>query len=285
MIRPRFRFAEVLEHEIHVTEWGNRANPAIVLWHGLLRTGRDFDELAAALAERYFVICPDTIGRGLSSWSSDPMAEYTPDYYTGIATDLLDDYGIERAGWIGTSMGGLVGMRIASGPLADRLSWLVVNDVAPVVPDAALERIVAYGSRPPVFHSMSEAEAWFRAAYAPFGDNSDVFWNRIARTSVRRCSDGRLTTHYDPQIIAAMAPPMEAHEKSWQRWEAISMPTHVVYGDVSDLVSEDLAQEMAARGPRPGLTKVAGTGHAPTLTQPAMITKVKEIVEDLRYRG
>ena len=141
MIPPRFTLVPVMDHEIHVTEWGDPSYPALVMWHGLARTGRDFDELASALSDRYFVLCPDTIGRGLSSWASDPEAEYSVEFYAGIAADLLDHYGIQRTAWLGTSLGGMIGMRLASGPHADRLTCLILNDIGPEVPSEAVQRI------------------------------------------------------------------------------------------------------------------------------------------------
>ena len=119
MTSPRFSFVPVMDHELHVTEWGDPDGTPLIMWHGLARTGRDFDELAAALSDEYFVLCPDTIGRGLSSWSDNPEAEYSVEYYSGIAADLLDFYAIDRAAWIGTSMGALIGMRMAS-TISDR---------------------------------------------------------------------------------------------------------------------------------------------------------------------
>ncbi|PID36894.1 MAG: alpha/beta hydrolase [Rhodobacterales bacterium] len=285
MTQPNFRFAHVLDHEVHVTEWGDPANPAIVCWHGLVRTGRDFDELAAALSEKYFVLCPDTIGRGLSSWSSDPEAEYTLEYYAGIATDLMDYYGLERVGWIGTSMGAMIGMRLASGPHADRLDWLIINDIGPEVPDAALRRIVAYASEGPVFQSVTEAEKWFRAAYVPFGENSDAFWTRMTRTSLRRRGDGLFTTHYDPALIAALPMPLAIGAGPWERWEKIDLPVHLIYGADSDLISAEVVARMAGSGPKPGVTCVAATGHAPTLSQPEQIARVKEVIERLAAKG
>jgi len=197
---PRFSFVPVMDHEVHVTEWGDPRKPCVVMWHGLARTGRDFDELAAALAEDFFVLCPDTIGRGLSSWSANPEAEYSIEYYTGIAGDLLDHYGVDRVGWIGTSMGGLIGMRIASGPMAARLKWLIINDIGPEIPQPAIDRILSYAGTAPDFATLAEAGAWLRAAYVPFGPASEAFWTRMACTSVRRRDDGRFTTHYDPRI-------------------------------------------------------------------------------------
>lgn len=181
MSQPRFSLVPVLDHEIHVTEWGEPGNEPLVMWHGLARTGRDFDELAAALSDRFHVLCPDTIGRGLSSWSHNPEAEYSVEYYSGIAADLLDHYGIDRAGWIGTSMGGLIGMRMASGPLAERLKWLIVNDIAPEIPQEAIDRILEYAGNEVRFATLAQAETWLRRVYAPFGPASDAFWLRMAR--------------------------------------------------------------------------------------------------------
>ncbi len=189
-----------MEHEIHVTEWGTEGAPALFMMHGLARTGRDFDELAAALSDSYHVICPDMIGRGLSGWSSNPAVEYRIEYYAGIATDLMDHFGIDRAAWLGTSMGAQIGMRLASGGQGDRLTCLLINDIGPEVPAASIERIQSYVGNPPDFDSYAEAGAWLRTAYAPFGPTSDTFWKRMARTSLRRRANGRLTLHYDPAI-------------------------------------------------------------------------------------
>lgn len=281
MTSPRFSLIPVIDHEIHVTEWGNPSNPAIVMWHGLSRTGRDFDELAQALSDHYFVLCPDTLGRGLSSWSSDPLAEYTNEYYAGIAEDLLDHYGIDRTGWIGTSMGGLIGMRIAASPSADRLKWLIINDIGPDLPEDALDRIRAYAGTQPIWNSIAEAEHWLRAAYTPFGSNTDEFWRRMARTSVRRLPDGTLTLHYDPAMMQAFVATDLAGPDPWARWDRITIPTHLIYGAHSDLVSNALANKMARRGPSPDVTCIPDVGHAPTLASQNDATLIRRIIADL----
>ncbi len=268
-----------MDHEIHVTEWGDRSRPPLVMWHGLARTGRDFDELAEALTDEYFVICPDTIGRGLSSWSQNPEAEYSIEYYAGIAADLLDHYGFDRVAWLGTSLGGLIGMRLASGPHADRLTSLILNDIGPEVPDAAIQRIVSYVGDAPVFARVAEAEAWLRAVYRPFGPAGDRFWRRMARTSVRRMSDGRLTLHYDPRItIQFVASRREL--TSWDRFARIPTPTHVLRGTASDILTPDIAQFMQQRGPKPGVTEF-DCGHAPNLSMPSDIALVRGLLRDL----
>lgn len=264
MSGPRFSYVPVMDHEIHVTEWGDPKAPPLVMWHGLARTGRDFDELGAALSDEYFVICPDTIGRGLSSWAETPEVEYSIEYYTGVAMDLLDHYRLERADWFGTSMGGLIGMRIASGPQADRLTGLILNDIGPEVPQAAVERILAYAGDPPKFDRLSEAEAWLRAVYAPFGAAPDGFWRRMARTSVRRIEGGGFTLHYDPRIVAQFAGPATAAE-DWERYARIRTPTHVIRGENSDILTAEILDRMRGCGPRPEATVMAGCGHAPCL--------------------
>ncbi|WP_136636772.1 alpha/beta fold hydrolase [Pseudooceanicola onchidii] len=280
MTQPSHAFIPVMDHEIHVTTWGDPSNPALVMWHGLARTGRDFDDLAADLSEQYFVLCPDTIGRGLSSWSADPEREYSLEYYSGIAADLLDAYGIDRTGWIGTSMGGLIGMHMASGPLAARLDWLVINDIGPEVPQDAIDRILAYADQSPEFRTLTEVEAWLRAAYAPFGSPPDPFWTRMARTSVRRKANGMFTTHYDPKItVQFTASPQEF--RSWDRFTKITLPMHLIGGADSDLLTQPIIAKMQALQPQMGTTIKPGMGHAPSLSEPGDTDLIRGIIATL----
>lgn len=279
-MRPQFSFVPVMDHEIHVTTWGDAGKPALVMWHGLARSGRDFDELAEALSDTYFVLCPDTIGRGLSSWSQDPEAEYSVEYYAGIATDMLDHFGIERCGWIGTSLGGLIGMHLASGHQADRLRWLVINDIGPEVPQDAIDRILSYAGIQPRFETMAEAERWFRQVYIPFGPAADEFWRRMARCSVRRMEDGAYTLHFDPKITVMFE--ASPHELSvWDRYARITTPVHVIRGKTSDVLPEDVAGRMTREGPCPSITLLDDCGHAPTLSRPEDIERVRGIIADL----
>lgn len=276
-ISPKFSFVPVLGHEIHVTEWGAPDGKPLVMWHGLARTGRDFDELASALADEYFVICPDTIGRGLSSWSDAPETEYSIEHYAQIAAGVLDHYGIEKTAWLGTSMGGQIGMRMASGPLAARISHLIVNDIGPEVPQAAIDRILTYATELPVFKTLEEAEKWFRLIYGPFGPASNKFWRRMTRSSVRRTPDGDFTIHYDPNILVQFT--ASAGElTSWDRYDRITTPTHVVCGQQSDILPKDILQRMMAVGPKPQATVIEDCGHAPTLSRPSDIREIRKII-------
>src|SRR5690606_4867934 len=192
---PRSTYVQAAGFEIHVTEWGDPGKPALVMWHGLARTGRDFDEAAAALSDTYFVICPDTLGRGLSSWAHDFTRDYSYAVFGDTALGILDHYGIGELRWVGTSMGGRIGVTLAAARLRGRISHLVVNDIGPDIPEAGTGRIASYVGNPPVYDTVAELEQWLRKNYAPFGPNTDAFWRRMADTSVRSNDDGRVTVH------------------------------------------------------------------------------------------
>ena len=180
-------------HELHVSEWGDPARPLLVMWHGLARTGRDFDEAALALSDEYFVICPDTLGRGLSSWATDVAVDYSYASFGTHALAILDHYGADTLRWVGTSMGGLIGVTLAAGRLKGRMTHLVVNDIGPAIPESATGRIAAYVGNPPVFDTMAELENWLRTNYAPFGRNSDAAWPTARRGAPMRARS-RCTT-------------------------------------------------------------------------------------------
>jgi len=282
-VSPRFSFVPVSGHELHVTEWGNPDGKPLVMWHGLARTGRDFDELAAALADEHFVICPDTIGRGLSSWSKAPDIEYSVEYYAQIAGELLDHYAIESAGWLGTSMGGLIGMRMASGRQARRISYLIINDIGPEIPQPAIDRILTYATELPSFNSLSDAEKWLRSVYVPFGPASDRFWQRMTRNSVRRLPDGDFTIHYDPNILVQFTASVD-ELTTWDRYEQITAPTYVTCGEQSDILPKDILERMMATGPKPQATLFNDCGHAPSLSRPADISEVRRVISTLTRR-
>ncbi len=279
-ISPRFSYVPAMGHEIHVTEWGNPKGKPLVMWHGLARTGRDFDELAAALADAHFVICPDMIGRGLSSWSAAPEAEYSVEHYTQIAAAVLDHYGIESSGWLGTSMGGQIGMRMASGPLAARIKYLIINDIGPEVPQVAIDRILSYATELPLFKTLKDAEKWFRLIYTPFGPAHGDFWRRMTRSSLRRTAEGAFTIHYDPKILVQFT--ASADElTTWDRYARITVPTHIVCGEKSDLLPRKLLEKMMAIGPKPKATILEGCGHAPTLSRSSDIREIRQIISAL----
>lgn len=273
--------------ELHFTEWGAGDAGTVIAWHGLARTGRDMDELAGHLSQRgWRVICPDTLGRGLSQWSPDPGAEYCLAFYARLARDLLDQLGIQRAHWVGTSMGGAIGTVCAAGlaesTLRSRIRSLVLNDNAPQLAQPAIERIKAYAGSPPAFDTVLELEAFFRQVYAPYGWLSDAQWRRLTETSTRRLADGRVTPHYDPAMVRQFIDHPDDY-LIWAHYDALEIPVLCLRGAQSDLVLPETTAEMQRRGPAlRGLLQVVEVpdcGHAPALNVPDQLERVTAFIE------
>lgn len=289
MTTPSSEYITCAGRQIHFMDWrpeGRGNAPVVIAWHGLARTGRDMDELAGHLSSRYRVICPDTIGRGLSEWSPDPGHEYQLSFYARLAADLMDGLGLAQAHWVGTSMGGAIGTLCAGGlaqpRLKGRIRSLVLNDNAPRLAQAALDRIRAYAGQLPTFATVTELEAFLRQVYQPFGWLSDAQWRRMAETSARRLPDGRITPHYDPQIVRQFIDHPDDY-LIWDHYDAIEVPVLLLRGVQSDLVLPDVVPEMRKRGPGArGLLQVeeiAGCGHAPALNVPAQLDRVAGFID------
>jgi pimeloyl-ACP methyl ester carboxylesterase len=275
-VKSRYIVCE--DREIHYTEWGAPDAPVVVAWHGLARTGRDMDEIAGHLARRFRVICPDTIGRGLSQWSPQPEREYCLDFYARLAVDLLRKLQVETCHWLGTSMGGAIGLRLASAELKGRIKRLVLNDMGPKIADAAVERIRSYAGKPPRFDTVGELEKYFRAVYKPYGWLSDEQWRHLTETSTRRLPDGGVTTHYDPNMVMQFV----HHPGDYDQWDAydrIDVPTLCLRGESSDLLLPETAEEMRRRGPRAVVVTIPGCGHAPALNVPAQFALVERFLD------
>lgn len=271
---PSSHYLRCCEREIHYVEWGDPKAPPVIMWHGLARTGRDFDDLAAALSDTYRIICPDTIGRGYSQWSPDPDQEYRLDFYARLARELADQLGLARLRWVGTSMGGAIGTVAAASTLRDRISHLVLNDIGPALAAPAVERIKAYAGNPPAFDTMAEFEIFLRTVYKPYGWQSDAQWRRMAETSARRLPDGKITTHYDPAMVRQFF----VHPRDYDRWadyDSLDLPVLLMRGIDSDLLLQETAEEMTRRGPRARLEVICDCGHAPALNVPQQIDLVR----------
>jgi pimeloyl-ACP methyl ester carboxylesterase len=253
--------------EIHYTEWGAQHAETVVAWHGLARTGRDMDDLAAHLAQRYRVICPDTIGRGLSQWSPAPEREYCLAFYEQIAVALVDQLGLDRFHWIGTSMGGAIGTRVAARALRGRVRRLILNDNGPELAPAAIARIRGYAGNPAAFATVTELERYFRTVYQPYGLLSDAQWRRLTETSTRRLPDGRVTPHYDPSMVMQFTHHADDYLQ-WEDWDRLDIPVLCLRGENSDLLLPDTAEQMRRRGPCAVVVEIAGCGHAPALNTP-----------------
>ncbi len=277
--QPRSRYVKILEREMHVTEWGQSGSRPLVMWHGLARTGRDFDTIAAALADRFHIICPDTIGRGLSEWSDRPDEDYCLDAYARQAAALVETFGFRSIDWVGTSMGGALGIRVAATTLAGRIGKLVINDIGPTFPTAPFERIKAYVGTPPEFATVTALEDYFKVIYTPFGHHTDTQWRHMAETSLRRLPSGKITTHYDPAIVRQMFVHPDDYEQ-WAHWERITADTLVLRGVASDLLLPADATRMSTSGPHARIVEIDGCGHAPALNVPGQIEVVRSFLAD-----
>ena len=265
--QPRSRYFVCEGREIHVTEWGADHAQTVVAWHGLARTGRDMDAIAAHLAQRYRVICPDTLGRGLSQWSPDPAREYCLAFYEKLAVSLLDQMGVQQMLWLGTSMGGAIGLHAAAGALRGRIQRLVLNDIGPEIAASAVQRIRSYAGSPPAFATVVELEAYFRTVYKPYGWLSDAQWRLLTESSLRRLPDGRVTPHYDPAMVQQFEQHPQDYDQ-WPAWDSLRLPVLCLRGESSDLLLPDVAAAMRVRGPCAQVHTVAGCGHAPALNTP-----------------
>ncbi|AOS78814.1 MULTISPECIES: alpha/beta fold hydrolase [Hydrogenophaga] len=279
-LEPRSRYITCEEREIHFMDWvpAQAGGPVVVAWHGLARTGRDMDPLAAHLcAQGWRVICPDTIGRGLSQWSPDPKAEYCLDFYSKLAKSLVDQLALDRFHWVGTSMGGAIGMVCAAGSLRGRIERLVLNDIGPQLAPAAVQRIRSYAGSPSAFNTMRELEQYFREVYKPYGHLPDKQWRLLTESSMRRLPDGRVTPHYD----TAMVQQFEHHPDDYELWsvfDSIDVPVLCLRGADSDLLLVETAEAMRDRGPRALVVTIPGCGHAPALNVPDQLELVQRFL-------
>ena len=254
-------------------EWGPAAPVrTVVCVHGLTRNAADFAALGTGLAARGArVLAVDVVGRGESSWLADP-AGYTVPTYAAQLTRWLELLGLEGVDWVGTSMGGLVGMVLAAGE-APPMARLVLNDIGPFVPRTALAEIGRYLELEPHFASVREAEAHLRTIHAGFGPLTDAQWRRLTETSLVPAGDGwRL--HYDPAIRVPYADLAETDLDLWAVYDRIDRPTLVLHGADSPLLDAATCAAMAGRGPRAEIRSFAGVGHAPALLDDAQIETV-----------
>ncbi len=251
-------------HRVAYTEWGESDNPRVLVCvHGLTRNGRDFDTLAAALAVEYRVVCPDVVGRGASDWLSDKQGYGYPQYLSDMLA-LVTHLNADSVHWVGTSMGGLIGMLLAVQP-GSPITRMVMNDVGPLIPKAALARIASYVGDDPQFASMQELDDYLRVIYAPFGPFTDEQWQGLVRSSARRLDNAGIGLAYDPGIAVPLRAMPEQDVDLWSTWDKVQCPVLVIRGEQSDLLLADTAEQMTVTGPRAELSVLAGMGHAPTL--------------------
>jgi pimeloyl-ACP methyl ester carboxylesterase len=222
-------------------------------------------------------VCPDVAGRGDSDRLPDPMLYGAQQYVSDMVT-LIARLDVEAVSWVGTSMGGLIGMALAA-QTGTPIVKLVLNDAGPVVSRASLERIAAYVGSTPTFPSMEQAEAYVRAISAPFGPHSDAQWRRLTENWLRRNEDGSYRAHYDPRIAEAFRASIpEKDLEHWELYDAVRCPTLVLRGEHSDLLSRATTGEMARRGPKARVVEIRGVGHAPTLMHAEQIALLRDFL-------
>ncbi len=265
-------------HRLAYLEWGDPANEKVVVCvHGLTRCARDFDALARALVDQYRVIGPDMPGRGASDWLKNP-AEYEIATYVADCVTLIARLNVETVDWVGTSMGGLIGMALACMPGAP-IRRLVLNDAGPVVAAISLARIGQYVGHAPRFPDFEAAVAYIRTIAAPFGPHSEEEWRFLTEVVVRKQADGSYLAHYDPAISVPFRKMQANHDiELWPLYDALKAATLVVRGAESDLLTRTTAAAMRQRGPRAEVVEFAGVGHAPTLLHDDQTAVVREFL-------
>ena len=268
-------------HRMAYTEWGDPHNPRVAICvHGLTRQGRDFDFLAQGLSEHYRVVCPDVVGRGRSDWHA-VKDDYQLPFYVADMVTLIARLDVEQVHWVGTSMGGLIGMILASLPNTP-ISRMVLNDVGPVVTVESLRRLQTYVGKAPPFADIDAAEAYVRTVSAPFGPLSDAQWRHLTEHEIRPRAAGGVELNYDPGIAESFRKsPLIADVDLWAIYDAIRCPTMAIRGEHSDLLTRETWAEMGRRGPRARTVEIAGVGHAPALMDAAQI----EVVRDFLLTG
>jgi len=269
-------------HRIAYTDWGDVKNPHVVVCvHGLTRNGRDFDFLAKSLSPQCRVICPDISGRGNSEWLTHKEDYIYPTYANSMATllALIQTQGAKRIDWLGTSMGGLIGMSLAA-QTNTPISHFIINDIGPFIPAAGLQRTSHYIGKDPRFKTQREMNAYVRQISAPFGPLSDAQWEQLVIHNTLRHSDGGYGLAYDPGISIAHNECVSEDVYLWAEWELVKCKTLVIRGMQSDLLSAETAQDMVRRHTNARLVEIPEVGHAPMFMTENQIKLVHDFLFD-----
>jgi pimeloyl-ACP methyl ester carboxylesterase len=265
-------------HRMAYVEWGDPANPRVLVCvHGLTRNARDFDFLAQTLSKHYRVVCPDVVGRGRSNWLRI-KEHYQLHQYVADMVTLVARLGVDEVHWVGTSMGGMIGMALAA-QAETPVVRLVLNDVGPLISAVAVKRIGEYVGVMPQFASFKEAEQYVRLVSATFGKLTDAQWKHLTEHVTREKAGGGYELVYDPGIAVPFRKDISEDDISlWPLYDAIRCPTLVVRGAESDLLSHETCLEMGRRGPQATVAEIPGVGHAPMFLDEAQVAVVKEFL-------
>lgn len=265
-------------HRMAYTEWGAPDNPRVLVCvHGLTRNARDFDRLAGALAQHYRVICPDVVGRGQSGHLKNPAFYSVPQYVADMVT-LIARLNVQTVHWVGTSMGGLIGMALASMENTP-IRKLLLNDVGPLITLESLQRIATYVGTDPTWATFDEALNFVKLVSTPFGLLTEADWMHLTEHSISQRSDGRWGFLYDPAIASPFKATFADKDIDlWPIYELIKCPTLVLRGAESDLLKHETWQEMGERGPRAKLAEIQGVGHAPMFMTDEQISLARDFL-------
>jgi pimeloyl-ACP methyl ester carboxylesterase len=273
-------------HRMAYKEWGDADNPnVLVCAHGVTRVSDDFDNMARALAGHYRVVCPDVVGRGRSGWLRNPQLYRIPQYVSDMVTLLarvLANGERQSVAWFGTSMGGLIGLGLASLPDSP-VDKLILNDIGPTLGAEALQRIGDYIGQDVRFPTFEAGARFIRDVSLPFGEHSEAEWHKLAADVLRQEKDGQWIRHYDMGLalpFRSATPESVAADEAmlWAAYDAVRCPTLLVRGADSDLLTRETAAIMGTRGPKAQLVEIAGVGHAPTFTHDDQIAIAKEFL-------
>lgn len=284
-------------HKIVYREWEHSSqNPPIICVHGLTRNGLDFDDLAAYLhLKNRHVFVPDIVGRGESDWLKNPL-HYNYEQYLADLNTLIARVNSESIDWIGTSMGGLLGMILASLP-QNPIRRLVLNDIGPQIPVKAITRLSQYAGQDPTFSNLDEAKQYFKRVYHDFGPLEESQWDKLTRDSVREIKPGSFVTKMDPGIKAAPASskfawqqvllhPYKALQGTffdidlWHLWHKVNCPILIIQGEQSDILPDHVVEKMQESKNHIEILKIAGVGHAPTLLDEVTHSKIEDFLSN-----
>jgi len=262
-------------HRVAYREWGAHDNPEVLICvHGISRRASDFDDIAQALSNDYRVVCPDMPGRGLSDWMDD-KSHYVQGLYLSICAALIARTGARSVDWLGTSMGGRLGMALASTPNTP-IRKLVINDIGPQVPAAGRADNFAHFGTDPRFESEQAGMRYVRETRAAFGPTTEAAWLKFCKDSLRQMDDGQWTLHYDPglKVTAGAA----ASSEAWQQWQRITCPVYVLWGLKSKILIADVVERMQTTGPKAEVFAVPYAGHCPRLENDEQIDAVRQFL-------
>ncbi len=267
----------VLKH-MAVHEWGDAKNARVVICaHGLSRNGRDFDVLADALASDFRILCPDVPGRGESDWFAS-ADHYTIPHYIQAMNAMLTDLGVSTYDWVGTSMGGLIGMVMAATP-GSKMRRFVINDIGPVIERASLDRIASYVGKTPLFPTYMSLFEAVQPINVTFGPLTDEQKHHMVKTSVQERADGQWEFKTDPKIGDAFRAGLaQPSADMWPLWSAVKQPILILRGVNSDLLSAVTLEKMVATHPDAKAITIADTGHAPMIMDEPTVAAVKQFL-------